>query len=550
MPGAIRMLAAAIVAACVLGVACKRDDEGDAGKASRFEVPGPGDTLIEASIAGISGLIPNITTDAASQEVGSLIYDGLVRPDRDLNWVGQMASSWTFSPDCLALTFRLRPDITWHDGYPFTANDVLFTYKTMIDPRTPTAYGEDFHAVERAEVLDPYTFRVVYSRPTAKALQSWDIWMLPKHLLEPDVARGDLKDSPLNTRPVGTGPYRFVSWKAGEKVVLAANPDYYEGRPYLDRVVSRVIPSQATIFLELQAKGVDLATLSAIEYVRQSNYPAFEKAYNKYRYPSNRYTYLGFNLKDSRFADKRVRQAFAYAIDKHELINGVLMGLGHVATGPLRPGTWAYTDKVRQYRYDPQKARALLAEAGWTDRHGRGIVEDRNGKPFSFVIRTNEGNEERKRVAEIIQQRLKNIGVSTEIQVIEWTSLIGEFIKKKQFEAVVLGWGVGLDPDQYGIWHSSQTGPGQLNQISYSNPEVDAMLEKGRASCHRQERVKYYHRLQELLAEDQPVVFLYFQDALPVVSSRVHGIAPSPAGIFYNFTKWYVPTQLQRYTAN
>ena len=139
--------------------------------------------------------------------------------------------------------------------------------------------------------------------------------------------------------------------------------------------------------------------------------------------------------------------------------------------------------------------------------------------------------------------------MKTEIQVIEWASFIKEFIKKKRFEAVVLGWGVGTDPDQYGVWHSSQMGPDQLNQISYANPEVDHLLEEGRASCHQQERIKYYHRFQEVLAEDQPIVFLYFRDALPVVSSRVQGIHPAPSGIFYNFIQWYVPKQVQRYTS-
>ena len=309
-----------------------------------------------------------------------------------------------------------------------------------------------------------------------------------------------------------------------------------------------MIPNQGTIFLELKAKGVDLASLTAIQYARQTEYPAFRKAFRKYRYPSSAYTYFGFNLKDPRFADRRVRQAFAHAIDKQELMEGVLMGLAREATGPIRPGSWAYTNKVTRYDYSPAKAKALLAEAGWKD-NGDGVLRDKDGKAFSFTIRTNQGNEERKKVAEILQQRLGAIGVKTEIQVIEWASFIKEFIKKKRFEAVVLGWGVGTDPDQYGVWHSSQMGPDQLNQISYANPEVDHLLEEGRASCHQQERIKYYHRFQEVLAEDQPLVFLYFRDALPVVSSRVQGIQPAPSGIFYNFIQWYVPKQVQRYTS-
>ena len=547
-PGA-RLVALALAGAIASSSGCGRDAPGMVDETSAMAgAPAYGDTFIEATIGDIAGLIPNITSDGASHEVGNMVYDGLVKVDKDLNYVGAMAESWQFSADCLELTWKLRPGIKWHDGRPFTAEDVLFTYQTMINPKTPTAYKEDFLAVKHAEVVDPHTFRVSYAKPLAKAVQSWGMWMLPKHLLEKYVADGKLKESPENSRPVGTGPYRFQEWKSGEKVVLVANHDYYAGRPYLGRIVYRVIPNQGTIFLELKAKGVDLASLTAIQYSRQTEYPAFRKAYKKYRYPSSAYTYFGFNLKDPRFADRRVRQAFAHAINKQELIEGVLMGLAREATGPIRPGSWAYTDKVARYDYDPAKAKALLAEAGWKDS-GDGVMRDKDGKAFSFTIRTNQGNEERKKVAELIQQRLGTIGVKTEIQVIEWASFIKEFIKKKRFETVVLGWGVGTDPDQYGVWHSSQTGPDQLNQISYANPAVDRLLEEGRASCHQAERVKFYHQFQEILAEDQPLVFLYFRDALPVVSSRVQGVHPAASGIFYNFREWYVPKQVQRYTS-
>jgi peptide/nickel transport system substrate-binding protein len=514
------------------------------------EKPVSGDTFVQASIGDITGLIPNITTDAASHEVGGLIYDGLVQTDKDLNYVPSIAESWQFSKDCLALTLKLRKDVKWHDGKPFTAEDVLFTYKAMMNPKTPTAYRDDFELVKDVQVPDPYTVRVIYSQPYAKALGSWGQAMLPKHLLEKYVEEGRLREAPQVTKPVGTGPYRFLESKTGEKVVLVSNKDYYvAGRPYLSRIVYRIIPSQATVFLEAKAKGVDMTRLTAIQYARQTDYPAFKKDFNKYRYADNRYTYFGFNLKDPRFSDKRVRQAFAHAINKPELIEGVLMGLGREATGPYRPGTWAYTDKVKRYPYDPAKAKQLLAAAGWWDRNGDGILRNKDGQPFSFTIRTNQGNEERKKIAEIIQERLKDIGVQTDIQTIEWAAFLKEYIRQKRFDAIVLGWGTGTDPDQYAIWHSSQTGPEQLNSVSYANPEVDALLEKGRTSCHQKERVATYHRIQEILAEDQPYIFLYFQDTLWAVTSRVRGIKPEPAGITYNFIDWFVPKQLQRYTS-
>jgi len=541
----------AIGALCALLHACSGKIEGRSEEASTGpETPAYGDTFIEASIGDIGGLIPNLASDMPSHEVGSLIYDGLVRYDKDLNFEGAMADSWTFSPDCLELKFKLRRDVKWHDGQPFTADDVVFTYKTMVNPKTPAPFKEGYLLVKDVEALDPYTVRITYAKPYARALSTWSDYMLPKHLLEAYVANGKLRESPQNRHPIGTGPYRFQEWRTGEKVVLLANRDFYDGRPHIGRVVYRVIPSQATIFLELKARGVDFVrTLTAFQYVRQTDYPAFRKAFNKFRYPSTFYTFLGFNLNDPRFADRRVRQAFAHAIDKRELIDGVVLGLAREANGPIRPGTWAYTDQVVRYAYDPEKAKALLAAAGWKDRDGDGIVEDNDGKPFAFTIMTNQGNDERKKVAEIIQQRLKDIGVKADIQVIEWAAFIKEYVKPRRFEAVILGLGTGNDPDQYAVWHSSQTGPDQMNRTSYANPEVDRLLEAGRSSCNQGERVRYYHRIQEILAEDLPMVFLYFKDELPAVASRFHGVQEAPAGIRYNFNEWYVPQNAQRYTS-
>jgi peptide/nickel transport system substrate-binding protein len=511
--------------------------------------PAYGDTLIEASIGNVSSLIPNITSDQASRDVGTYMYNGLVTLGRDLEIVPELATSWAFSKDCLTLEFKLHPGVRWHDGAPFTADDVVFTYETTVDPKTPSPYRSDYQDVERVEAIDPHTVRVTYKKPYAKALLSWAVSMLPKHLLEPYVKTGKLKDAPQNwTAPVGTGPYRFKEMKSGEKVVVVANPDYFKGRPNISRIVYRIIPSQATIFLELKARGVDVAGLTALQYKRQTEYPAFQKAYNKFRYPGSGYTYLGFNLKDPRFADRRVRLAIAHAINKQELLDGVVLGLGRGATGPFRPGTWADNPNVKGVPYDLKKAAALLAEAGWKTRNPEGLLV-KDGKPFTFELLTNQGNDERKKIAEIVQASLRDLGIGVDIRILEWAALLKEHVKKRNFDAMVLGWGTGADPDQYVVWHSSQTGPDELNHISYKNPEVDALLEAGRSSCVQADRARFYHRLHEVLAEDQPLVFLYWRDVMPAVSSRIFGVNPGAAGIRWNQDEWFVPKYLHRYTA-
>jgi peptide/nickel transport system substrate-binding protein len=538
-----------LLARAAAGCSGAADGMADAGPARASATPAYGDTFIDSLLGNISSLIPTITADSSSHEIGSLIYSGLVTFDKDLNPVGDLAESWQFSADCRELTFRLRPGVKWHDGAPFTADDVVFTYQTIVDPKTPSPYKSEYALVESVTAEGPGVVRVRYSQPFAKALMNWQTAMLPKHLLERYVREGKIREAPQNwTAPVGTGPYRFKELRSGEKIVLLANPDYWDGKPYLSRIVYRIIPSQATTFLELKAKGVDASGLTALQYARQTEYPAFKRAYTKFRHPGNGYVYIGFNLKDKRFADRRVRQAFAHAINKREIIDGVVLGLGREATGPYKPGTWVYTDKVKTYAFDMETARRLLAEAGWKERNDEGLLV-KDGKPFTFELLTNQGNDERKKIAEIVQAQLRELGVGVEIRVMEWAAFLKEHVKKRNFDALVLGWGIGIDPDQYVVWHSSQMGPDQLNHISYANPEVDRLLEEGRTTCAREERAKIYAKLQQVLAEDTPLVFLYFRDALPVVATRVHGIDAGPNGIRWHFYRWFVPTAQQRYTA-
>ena len=502
-----------------------------------------GDTLVEGTIGEPSILIPMLAGDSASHAVAGLIFNGLVKYDKDLTLTGDLAESWDISKDGLTITFRLRKGVRWTDGVEFTAEDVLFGYKTIIDEKTPTAYSEDFKQVKKAEAPDKYTFRVMYDKPFAPALSSWgSLPVVPKHLLEGK----DITKSELGRKPVGMGPFKLAKWVSGQEVVLETNPDYFEGRPYIDRYVYRIIPDPATMFLELQAGGVDWMGLTPLQYIRQTQTSYFEKNFNKFRSPVFSYTYMGFNLKHPWFSDKRVRQAIAYAVDKDEIVDGVLFGLGKAATGPYVPNTWPYNPDVKRYEHNPVKARALLSEAGWMDRDGDGLL-DKDGRPFEFTILTNMGNSLRMKTATIIQWRLAMIGIKVNIRALEWSTFINEFIDKRRFEAVVLGWSIGLDPDQYDIWHSGKTKEKEFNFVSYNNPEVDALLEKGRRTFDINERKKAYFRIQEILAEELPYIFLYVPDALPIVHARFHGIEPAPIGIGYNIHRWYVPEEMQRH---
>ena len=527
----------------VLMVACGKKPATDIAQPLSDKKPAYGDILVQGDIGDASNLIPLLASDSASHNIAGMVYNGLVKYDKDMNIVGDLAESWEISQNGLVITFHLRKGVKWHDGYPFTSADVLYTYQVTIDPKTPTAYAGDFLKVKRVEVLNDYTFRVTYAKPFAPALISWSSAILPRHLL----SGKDITKSTLARHPIGTGPYMFKEWVAGQKISLISNPDYFEGQPYIDGRITRIIPDSATMFLELRAQNIAMMGLTPLQYTRQTESNLFKNNFNKYRYLSFSYTYLGYNLKNPLFTDKRVRQAISYAINKNEIISGVLLNLGKPANGPYKPGTWAYNDKVKVYDYNPKKARELLHEAGWTKLNSEGVLE-KDGKPFIFEIVTNQGNETRQKCAEIIQRQLKEIGIIVKIRVLEWSAFVTDFINKRRFDSVILGWTIPLDPDAYDVWHSSKTAPEELNFISYKNPEADEMLEKGRSTFDQKERKKYYDRFQEILAEDQPYTFLYVPEALVIIHKRFRGIKPAPIGLEYNFIKWYVPKDEQKYT--
>lgn len=501
-----------------------------------------GDAIVGASIADARNLLPMLASDSASSEISGLIFNGLVKYDKDLNLVGDLAESWDILEGGLVIVFHLRKNVRWQDQAPFTAADVEFTYRKMIDPAVRTPYGGDFERVKTLEVIDEHTVKVTYKEPFVPGLASWGMSIVPRHLLEKE----ELNNTAFSRHPVGTGPYKFKAWKAQEKIELVSNHDYFEHRPYIGRSISRVIPDESTIFLELQTQGVDTAGLTPLQYSRQTDTDFFKKYYRKFRLPGFNYTYLGYNLSDPRFSDLRIRQALNYAVDKKEIIDIVLLGFGEISTGPFVPQSWAYNKQVVPVGFNPQKARELLAEAGWADSDHDGWLE-KDGRDFEFTIATNQGNEARQKVAEIIQRRLKEIGIRVKIKVVEWSVFLSEYIDKKNFEAILLGWSVPREPDVYDIWYSGKTKEGEFNFIGYKNEEVDRLLVEGRRNFDQKEREKIYRRVHEILYREQPYMFLFTAESLSVLHKRFRGVKPAPIGIGYNFIDWWVPKAEQKY---
>lgn len=503
-----------------------------------------GGTLIDASTAEPTGLIAMTAGEAAASAIASNIFNSLLKYDKNLDLAGELAQSWEISKDNKTITFHLKPNLKWADNQPLTSDDILFTWQKVTDPNTRTPYASDYTLVTKAEAPDINTFRVTYSAPYAPALSTWaSLHILPKHLLKDE----DINTTAFRRNPVGSHYYKLENWKNNQHLTLTRNPQATQGQAKINTLITRIIPDKATQFLELSADNIDMMGLNPIQFARiLPSRPDLNKNIGLYKELGNNYTYLGFNLKRKPFDDVRVRQAINYAIDKQEIIDGVLLGLGEPVASPYKPGTRWSNPTLKPYPYDPVKARALLKAAGFIDINGDGILE-KDGKAFSFEILTNQ-NKEREMSAVLIQRRLKDVGIQVSIRSLEWASFLGRFVEPREFDVVMLGWGLGLDPDQYNIWHSSQQGPKQFNFIGYSNPKVDKLLEDGRMELDLDKRQKIYHEFAEILLKDSPIVYLSAGYGLTAVHKRVKGIdnpAP-PAGIGYNTYDWYIPSQYAR----
>lgn len=503
-----------------------------------------GGTMISAMTAEPSGLIYMVAGESASAAIAANIFNSLLKYDQNLDLTGELAESWQVSHDQKSITFTLKPNLTWADGKPLTSADVLFTWQLVTDEKTRSPYASDFQLVKQAEAPDAQTFRVTYAQAYAPALDSWSgLQILPKHLLQGQ----DIHTTAFARKPVGSNYYQLSAWNNGENIKLTRNPSSVLGPANIDQLVTRIIPDNSAQFLELMADNIDSMGLDPIKYSRIiPARPELVKKLNLYKELGNSYTYMGFNLKHKPFDDIRVRKAINYAIDKQEIIDGVYLGLGINIASPYKPGTrWSNPD-LQPYAYDPAKARALLKEAGFVDTDGDGIIE-RDGKPFKFEIITNQ-NKEREKSAVLIQRRLKEIGIDVNIRAIEWASFISRFIKTGDFDVVVLGWGLGLDPDQYNIWHSSQQAPGQFNFVGYNNPTIDKLLEQGRTELDPDKRMKIYHEFAKVLLDDAPIVYLSAGYGLTAMHKRIQGIANPvpPAGVGYDSQKWYIPEPFRR----
>ena len=505
--------------------------------------PESGGAVTNAMIGEPNNLIAMIAGDSASSAIAGQIFNALLKYDQNLGFEGDLADSWTISDDYKKITFNLKQDIKWADDKPFTCEDVLFTWKKVTDPDTRTPYGSDYQLVSSASCANNHIFIAEYDEPYAPALETWaSLHILPEHLLKNE----NINDTYFSLNPTGTNFYALDEWTTGQQVKLKTNPNSVHGRPLLEKKITRIIPDLSSQFMELIAGNIDLMNINPIQYSRV--FPSRSELNDKinlYKEMGNGYTYFGFNLKKKPFDDLNIRKAISYAINKEEIINGVLLGLGEEITSPYKPGTYWENKSINKISFDVSKSRELLEKSGY--QLNANNIYEKDGKPLAFEILTNQ-NKQREMTAVLIQRRLQDIGIDVSIRVIEWASFVNRFIKTGEFEAVVLGWSLSLDPDQYSIWHSSQDGPGQFNFIGYNNPRVDTLLENGRKELKNEKRKQIYDEFSKIIYDEQPIIYLYAGYGLTAIHKKIKGVKKitPPAGVFHNDYEWYIPKKFRR----
>jgi len=473
-----------------------------------------------------------------SNLINTLIFDQLVRYDKgDLTPAPALATSWEVAPDGLSWTFKLREGVTWHDGEPFTAEDVAFTFnEAVLNEELGANNGDIFEPVREVEVVDPMTVRFVLETPFSSLpyYLAYYAGILPEHILGD--AENPLAVASFNKQtPIGTGAFRVAEFVPGSYVRLGRFENYWGGTPKVASVVFRVVPDPNTQMAQVLAGELDMVTVSnpALLAGVESN-PNLEII----RQRQNVYYFVVLNQNDPRLQDVRVRQALLHAIDRQAIIDSVLQGYGEIATGPIAPLLQAfYTDDVATYPYDPERARALLEEAGWTPGPDGILVKD--GEPFRLEMPTGQFGYLVPATL-LVQQYWRDIGVQADVQVMEWNAYIQQMFVNRQYEATLAWWSTPPTPDVSPYYLSSAADTGQ-NIPNYKSEELDRLLNAGRTATSEEAQIQAYREVQRYLAGQLPYLYLWYPDIITVRDARIGGMLDinNPTAFQYA-SEWYV----------
>ena len=451
--------------------------------------------------------------------INRVIFEGLTKPGKDLAPAPDLAETWSSAADGLSWTFKLRSGVKWSDGQPFSADDVVFTFNNVVLNKDLGAQNAaSYAAVKTVTAVDPNTVRFDLSRKFAAlpSFLAYNAGILPKHVLSAD----PLKTTSFNKGvPVSTGPFKVEKYTSGQSVSLIRNDNYFGPKPYLDKVVFTVVPDPNTQIAQALSGDITMMILdnkAAIDRVKSASGLTVAAR------PLVQYYWLALNQTDPRFTDVRVRQALLQAIDRQAIIKSVELGYGSIANSPITPALAAYFDSslVSKYPYDQQKAKDLLAQAGW--KPGASGVLEKDGKPFQFTMDVGQRGV-LEPVNALIQQDLKKIGVVADLNTMEWNSYIQKVVVRREYTATVNWWTYPSDPDVFPYYHSTAAGKG-FNIPGYQDPKLDDILVQGQSATDLEARKAVYKQLQAYTSDTLPYLFLWYPQEIDVMSSSLRGV--------------------------
>ena len=589
-----------LACAVLLLVACggPQDRAGEGGEPGDRAAPEPrqeragprerGDWLVLWLLADPEKLNPLTSNDSASNSVLGWIFSGLLTTDNETLELRPLiaAAMPEVSEDKLTYTFRLRDDVTFSDGTPLTAHDLVFTMKAIKNPRVDAAPSRNYYeSVRDAVAVDDHTVRFdlkqLYFRNT---IVLGSLQPMPRHYYDPEDLLEGISVDGLDSfdtlgqaekeraaafakafnedflnNPMGPGPFVLrdpdKDYSTGERIVLHHRGDYWAPDDprledsFFDRILFRIVNDREAALVALKRGELDVMGLTPLQDKVNKNNARFHEKVATEQHFSPGYSYIGWNQEKRVFQDRRVRQALSHFVDKRNLVDKVLLGLGVSIESPIYFERPEYNQQLEPYAFDPERGKALLTEAGWTDSDGDGVREknfDGERVPLRFEIISNSGNDIRRDIALTVVDEMKKAGIDASFRSLDWTIMLDK-VRKHDYEAVILGWGMSvLVPDLYQVWHSSQSVLGGSNYISFKNDEADEILEKYRLEFDPAERKLLYDRLQRILYDEQPYTFIFTQKGITAWDRRFEGVRWYRTG-GSDLHEWWVPRELQRH---
>lgn len=501
-----------------------------------------GGKVTYASFADAQNLLPYASNDAVSSNIRGFIYDGLLSQDDKLNPIPNVAYKWDVSPDGMTYTFYMRKDVKFHDGKPMTADDVVFSFQVYMNPNTINAYKYAFEDLEKVEKVDDYTVRMKLNKKNVLFMYSSPPYaaIMPKHKF-PNGIEDYNKNVKLHRAPIGSGPFKFKEWKTAERIVLEANKDYFQGRPYLDQIIMRILPDANVEVLNLLKGSVDF-----VETIQPKQVAEVTKNKNLkvIKHDTARYDYIGWNMDLPIFSDVKVRQALAYGLNRQALVDKIMLGNATLAVSNFHPSEVFHNKSLKPYPYDVKKANELLDAAGW--KMGKDGIREKDGKKFEIEIAYNNGNKIREAIAAAAQQDWKKIGVKATPRSYDFT-IQSEKIQAGEIEMWIGAWSLGTNPDKTGLFHSS-TAPvvkdGKVvskgnNTSRVRDKKVDEILDKFKLEPDANKRIAMYQELGKIMYDNQYNLFLYHPAAFTGMNKKLSGVKISMYDVFYNVIDWY-----------